>query len=742
MRVPDRKSPDDPQDPPAAPLVGGPPDNTLRDFFEPRPTPEPPDPPEPEREKVESVVGDLGTTKPEVESIVGDLGTTPGKGDTRSAPIEPRESLPSSAVMRDRLFLYAWLRNPAKALVGLACVLLAIAVLTMLAYNLSRPGPVAGKPVPGPSTSAQPTATAQPTSAPPTAAPATPAPAPTVSDQATAAGIFSGGVGGCPGTDTSYVDQFTFTVLGSVLTIRQPSTGDSSTGPVGPDGSFHTTSNSEDYLGKISEGTATATYKYLYAGCTETYAATFKFLKPLALPAPAPTPTVAPTPIATAAPTTAPTGSAAPVSAPSPATAPRDERGAGIPWWVIALLGILLVAGLAYLLRSRGGVPILVPVSDCDKEKKAVVAAQAPAETARGRYLDLERLRAESLTAGEKARAAAESWDRARTASGANQTTSSATVGKETITRTSWNYRSGLSARDRAAAEAARSRAESTAQTSKAAEAAFTQAGGESAYLAAKAEYEKASGILRAAETALEKCQGSGTTAGDGQDQGWTRIVEPPHRDPCADKPDRETVVAEGTIHENHLGRIQIAKDSYFTGSQEVKDLVKLLEQAVDLSLKLHGAVTSPVGTIVDLLADEARKHNKLPPKQPSGYQEAIIDALPKAVEGLADKLKSREIVGSYDICWPIFTYEYKATMTCVCKNGEYVVTDRRMEVVGATKGWMTIHHVPLHQGNDVFSQAELELAIQKVLNDPIRENTRNEQLLYEAQDKLDKAGC
>ena len=59
------------------------------------------------------------------------------------------------------------------------------------------------------------------------------------------------------------------------MTITQPSTGDKVAGTIDAGGDYRLRSVRESYDGKITGNTATATYSYTSAGCTETYDVTF-----------------------------------------------------------------------------------------------------------------------------------------------------------------------------------------------------------------------------------------------------------------------------------------------------------------------------------------------------------------------------------------------------------------------------------------------------------------------------------
>jgi hypothetical protein len=59
--------------------------------------------------------------------------------------------------------------------------------------------------------------------------------------------------------------------------IQQPSIGNTETGPINPDGSFHVqrTDGQASTNGTINGNTATATSSYSTNNCTETYQVTF-----------------------------------------------------------------------------------------------------------------------------------------------------------------------------------------------------------------------------------------------------------------------------------------------------------------------------------------------------------------------------------------------------------------------------------------------------------------------------------
>lgn len=117
-----------------------------------------------------------------------------------------------------------------------------------------------------------------------TATPAPPGQQPTpfrlVPSPVSAVGNFTQGSGGCRGFPASWYDQFIFSTSSGTLTLKQVSTGDTSTGPVQPDGNFSVKAadGSETYTGRITGLTANANYEHLDAsGCKETYVMSFRF---------------------------------------------------------------------------------------------------------------------------------------------------------------------------------------------------------------------------------------------------------------------------------------------------------------------------------------------------------------------------------------------------------------------------------------------------------------------------------
>lgn len=96
-----------------------------------------------------------------------------------------------------------------------------------------------------------------------------------------AAGTFRNGRGGCP-VATIFTDAFQFLAPGNgKLTITQPKTGDTASGPIDPAGLFQLRGPGESYdNGKITGKKATATYAYTAGGCTETYDAEFSLDRP------------------------------------------------------------------------------------------------------------------------------------------------------------------------------------------------------------------------------------------------------------------------------------------------------------------------------------------------------------------------------------------------------------------------------------------------------------------------------
>jgi hypothetical protein len=78
----------------------------------------------------------------------------------------------------------------------------------------------------------------------------------------------------------SLSDVLIFSTANGQLTIRQPSTGGVSTGPIDPTGTFAVKGSvvHETYTGHISGGSATAENVLESGGCTATYGVAVHFL--------------------------------------------------------------------------------------------------------------------------------------------------------------------------------------------------------------------------------------------------------------------------------------------------------------------------------------------------------------------------------------------------------------------------------------------------------------------------------
>lgn len=107
--------------------------------------------------------------------------------------------------------------------------------------------------------------------------------APAMAEPVPGTGSFRPTSGGCPG-QRAFTDKFTLEVTGNKITITQPSTKDKVTGVINPDGSFHASSEGEDYVGNVSGTSVVAKYQYLSKGCRSFYDATFKLDAALPLP--------------------------------------------------------------------------------------------------------------------------------------------------------------------------------------------------------------------------------------------------------------------------------------------------------------------------------------------------------------------------------------------------------------------------------------------------------------------------
>jgi hypothetical protein len=95
-----------------------------------------------------------------------------------------------------------------------------------------------------------------------------------------ASGTFAQGAGGCPGfPGAQFTDQFTFSAANGTLTLKQGSTGDVTTGPIQPDGSFSVKAadSSESYTGRISGLAASGNYEHSKGGCKQTYVMSWRF---------------------------------------------------------------------------------------------------------------------------------------------------------------------------------------------------------------------------------------------------------------------------------------------------------------------------------------------------------------------------------------------------------------------------------------------------------------------------------
>jgi hypothetical protein len=176
--------------------------------------------------------------------------------------------------------------------------LAAIVIIPIVVFGLSllvaslllRPQkPATAAPTPKPAT-AQPSAASSPAAtvkspvptpvasvAPPPATPFQLVPSPV-----RASAAFTQGTGACAGfpPGAQFSDNFTFTTANGVLTLKQLSTNEVTSGPVQPDGSFSVKAadSSESYTGKISGLSATANYEHVdRANCKQAYTVNFKF---------------------------------------------------------------------------------------------------------------------------------------------------------------------------------------------------------------------------------------------------------------------------------------------------------------------------------------------------------------------------------------------------------------------------------------------------------------------------------
>jgi hypothetical protein len=84
----------------------------------------------------------------------------------------------------------------------------------------------------------------------------------------------------CAGMPRSLSDVLIFSTANGQLTIRQPSTGGVSSGPIDPTGTFAVRGSvvHETYTGRISGGSATAENVLESGGCTATYGVAVHFL--------------------------------------------------------------------------------------------------------------------------------------------------------------------------------------------------------------------------------------------------------------------------------------------------------------------------------------------------------------------------------------------------------------------------------------------------------------------------------
>ena len=198
----------------------------------------------------------------------------------------------------------AWAGEGAVLLLALAAPLaiyITIGAETPAPAGNATPAPQAYSPPPSPATvpatvptPAPPSPTAPPAPS-PTATPVpagpgpTPAPIPTaaptpfrlVPSPVQASAAFGSFAGTCTDDPPAFNDRFTFTTLDGQLTLRQASTGQITSGPIQPDGTFHVTGSGghEAYDGRIQGLRADAHFvEVRVGGCTGAYEVAFRFL--------------------------------------------------------------------------------------------------------------------------------------------------------------------------------------------------------------------------------------------------------------------------------------------------------------------------------------------------------------------------------------------------------------------------------------------------------------------------------
>ena len=459
-----------------------------------------------------------------------------------------------------------------------------------------------------------------------------------------------------------------------------------------------------------------------------------------------------PTPASTPTPTAPPTPTAAPTAAPT--SAPTQPVAAGGPPWPAIAIGLVLLALLVFvavMVRARRGIVVAVADDPCAEARRAEAEARAARDRAAEKLRALEAVRSAwqaAQAAADKARAEWESW---RKQTGAKPWSMTGESAAGTTAKSGWHYAKGTSQADQQAADGARARAEAADVKAKSAKEAFEKAGGEAAYAQAKADFDASWAVLDRAVAALERCQGTpGDSAGGTAVDGPKTSGDVPHTqekppDPCAGKPDRTVVVCEGFVYSNELSRAKVTNSGYYSGSDNVKDLVAKFNQAkeyVDIGLKLEGAVTDPIGSIADTMQTLAQAHHKLPPSQPGNYTDLMLGAVPQALDGLADKMKKHEMVGEYTVSWPRHKYHYRGTVVCACRQGAYAVVSRDFHVEPAEQGFTEIIRRDVQGGETLLNQKEVEKGVRAALIQPIRDNERAEATLRQMQQKVDEAGC